>query len=119
MSGNPDNGVKKSEAQKKQCEVPFAKIIGHLNQKTDKQFKMDSKGTQRHIKARWNEGFTLPDFIKVIDKKSAKWGSDPKMADYLRPETLFGTKFEGYLNESGEPVSSSNGMREFRADDPF
>ncbi|MBI5591973.1 MAG: conserved phage C-terminal domain-containing protein [Deltaproteobacteria bacterium] len=98
--------------------IPFAEIIEHLNQKTGKNFRANSKGTQSHIRARFAEGFSLAEFIKVIDKKSAKWACDPKMADYLRPETLFGPKFEAYLNESGEITSSPNWMREFRADDP-
>jgi len=51
------------------------------------------------IKARLNDGYSLDDFKKVIDIKTLKWKSDPKMSDYLRPETLFGNKFESYLNE--------------------
>ena len=46
-----------------------------------------------------NEGFKEEDFYTVIDKKSAEWLSDSKMSKYLRPETLFGTKFEAYLNQ--------------------
>ena len=30
-----------------------------------------------------------------------QWLHDEKMETYLRPETLFGTKFEGYLNQKG------------------
>ena len=49
--------------------------------------------------ARIKEGFTLEDFKRVIDWKVSKWiGTD--MEQYLRPETLFGTKFESYLNEA-------------------
>ena len=44
------------------------------------------------------EGYTVEDFVAVIDKKCAEWLHDPKMRAYLRPETLFGSKFEGYLN---------------------
>ena len=50
------------------------------------------------IKARINEGFTEDDFIKVIDNKVKEW-INTDMEKYLRPETLFGTKFEGYLNQ--------------------
>ena len=51
------------------------------------------------IKARINEGFTIDDFKKVIDIKTAEWKDDPKMSKYIRPETLFSNKFEGYLNQ--------------------
>ncbi len=79
--------------------IPYDKIIEHLNASTGKRFKADNKNTQRLIKARWKQGFSLKDFIAVIDTKSEKWMTDPQMIDYLRPETLFGNKFEGYLNE--------------------
>lgn len=74
-------------------------IISYLNEKTEKNFKVTTRKTQELIQARFSEGFTLDDFKKVIDIKTAQWGKDSKMNLYLRPETLFGVKFEGYLNE--------------------
>lgn len=78
--------------------IPYTEIIDYLNQKTGKNFKSTSKATQKHIKARFSDGFTLEDFKWVIDIKCEEWLKDSKMSTYLRPETLFGTKFEGYLN---------------------
>lgn len=78
--------------------VPYQEVVQYLNQKTGKNFKHTSKVTQRHIKARLAEGFTVSDFKQVIDKKCSDWLRDQKMKEYLRPETLFGTKFESYLN---------------------
>jgi uncharacterized phage protein (TIGR02220 family) len=83
----------------------IVEIIDYLNQKTGKKFSAKTKATVNHIKARIKEGHTLEDFKRVIDIKAAKWGTNPKMMDYLRPETLFGTKFESYLNESVKPNS--------------
>lgn len=77
----------------------YSEIIDYLNQKTGAHYKASGDKTRRLIKARMNEGFTVDDFKTVIDKKSAEWLSDSKMQQYLRPETLFGTKFEGYLNQ--------------------
>lgn len=48
---------------------------------------------------RLNEGFDIEDFRKVIDTKVDAWKNDETMNTYLRPATLFGPKFEGYLNE--------------------
>ena len=79
--------------------LPYKKIIDHLNQKANTKYRSSTKSTQRFIKARFNEGFTLPDFLTVIDHKSREWACDPKMVQYLRPETLFGTKFESYLQK--------------------
>ena len=78
--------------------VPYQEVVEYLNQKTGKNFKHTSKVTQRHIRARFAEGFTVNDFKQVIDKKCSDWLRDQKMKEYLRPETLFGTKFESYLN---------------------
>jgi uncharacterized phage protein (TIGR02220 family) len=81
--------------------IPYKKIIEHLNEKTGKNFRSSTKETQRSIRARFNEGFTFDDFLTVINNKSEKWRNDQNMVDYLRPQTLFGTKFEAYLNECG------------------
>ena len=78
--------------------LPYEEIVQYLNQKTNKNFKHTSKVTQRHIRARFAEGFTVNDFKQVIDNKCNDWLRDQKMKEYLRPETLFGTKFESYLN---------------------
>lgn len=73
-------------------------IVAYLNLKLGTAYKASSQATQKHIRARLAEGFKTEDFRTVIDKKCAEWMNDPKMEKYLRPETLFGTKFEGYLN---------------------
>lgn len=76
-------------------------IISYLNKKTNKHYKPNSNKTKSLINARFNEGFKdLDDFKKVIDTKTAEWKDDPKMEKFLRPETLFGNKFEGYLNQT-------------------
>lgn len=75
-------------------------IIDYLNSKTGKKYKASTKSTRSLINARIKDGFTLDDFKKVIDNKIRDWAHDPKMSKFIRPETLFGTKFESYLNES-------------------
>ena len=73
-------------------------IISFLNSTTGSKYKASTDKTRRLIAARLAEGFTIDDFKAVITKKAKEWqGTD--MAQYLRPETLFGTKFEGYLNQ--------------------
>jgi len=75
-------------------------IINHLNSKTGKKYKTSTKTTRTLINARIKDGFTLDDFKQVIDNKIRDWSNDPKMSKFIRPETLFGTKFESYLNET-------------------
>lgn len=74
-------------------------ILDYLNQKAGTSYRASSKATQRLVHARISEDFTVEDFKKVIDIKVASWKDDPKMSKYLRPQTLFSNKFEGYLNE--------------------
>lgn len=81
--------------------IPFKQIIDHLNQITESRFSSKSSDTQRHIKARWNEGNTLEDFISVIEVKSKQWKDNKEMSKYLRPSTLFSAKnFENYKGEA-------------------
>lgn len=74
-------------------------IVAYLNEMTGSHYKPGTRKTQDLIKARMNEGFTVDDFKTVIWKKTKEWKNDPKMVKFLRPETLFGNKFEGYLNQ--------------------
>lgn len=74
-------------------------ILGYLNSAIGAQYKTTTQKNRTLIRARLREGFTVDDFKTVIDKKSRAWLGDERMQVYLRPETLFGTKFEGYLNE--------------------
>jgi len=79
-------------------DIPFQTIIDYLNMRTGSRYRNIDK-TKRAIAARWKEGFTLDDFQIVIDKKAAEW-TGTEYEKFLRPETLFGTKFEGYLNQN-------------------
>lgn len=72
-------------------------VIFYLNALTRSSYKHTSKSTQRHISARIKEGYEYSDFALVIESRSYEWGQDDQMRQYLRPETLFGSKFESYL----------------------
>lgn len=78
----------------------YSPVINFLNEQTGSKFRASSKKTQSLINARTREGATIEDFQKVITHMAAKWRNDAKMSQYLRPETLFGTKFEGYLESA-------------------
>lgn len=76
----------------------YSSIVEYLNEKANTKYKRTSKKTISLIDARTKEGFTEEDFKKVIDIKTKEW-LNTDMEKFLRPETLFGTKFEGYLNQ--------------------
>lgn len=80
-------------------------IVEYLNERTGKKYRVTNRKTKSLIESRVKEGFTIEDFEKVIDTKTKTWkGTD--MEKYLRPETLFGSKFEGYLNEESHAVNT-------------
>lgn len=72
-------------------------IVEYLNEKANTNFKSGTKKTEKLINARFNDGFTKEDFEIVINKKCDEW-IGTEFEKFLRPETLFGQKFESYLN---------------------
>ena len=82
--------------------IIYSRVIEYLNSKTGKSYKSTTRKTQSLIKARIDEGFNEEEFFKVIDNKVAEW-KGTEYEKYLRPETLFGNKFEGYLNQDFVP----------------
>lgn len=73
-------------------------IVEFLNQRLGTSYRYTTKKTQDLIRARMNEGFVLNDFLTVIDKKVREW-KGTEWEKFLRPETLFSNKFEGYLQQ--------------------
>ena len=112
---NPNNLGKKSEKEPKNSEKNptnnntiynynntnilniYSQVINYLNEKANSKYKATSKDNQKHIKARINEGYSFDDFKKVIDNMCSAW-KNTEFENYLRPSTLFGVKFENYLN---------------------
>lgn len=91
-------------------------IVAYLNERAGLKFKATSEKTQTLIKARLNEGYTVDDFKRVIDNKVVDWKDDHEMARFLRPMTLFGTKFESYLNQKTPPEKNKLGGQAYHGD---
>ena len=75
-------------------------VIEYLNATAGTRFKHTTARTKKFIKSRKREGYKLEDFKTVIDKKVLEW-QDTEMERHIRPDTLFGNKFEYYLNQKG------------------
>ena len=88
--------VHHSQNKEKNKEI-YISVVSYLNEKAGTRYKPTTPKTKTAIHARLAEGFTLDDFKTVIDKKCMEW-IGTEWEKFLRPETLFGTKFEGYLN---------------------
>ncbi len=88
-------------------DMEINEIINHLNHVAGTSFRDSSKKTRGLIRARVSDGFTVDDFRMVHCVKAADWlGTD--FAKYLRPETLYGSKFESYLNQ---PMSDAQKLK--------
>lgn len=98
-------------------------VIHHLNHRLGTQYKTTTQATRKLIKARLKEGFTVEDIKLVIDKKATEWIGNPTMAQYLRPDVLFGNKFEGYLNAKAAPqnnrYNNSNQYDSYNGQSPY
>lgn len=91
--------------------IPYKEIISYLNAKSGKRFNHKTNNNRKLIKARFNEGYTKDDFIKVIDNKVSEWSDVEHMKQYLQPTTLFGNKFDKYLNQENQ-TNDSNALDE-------
>ena len=83
----------------------YSRVVIYLNKKTGKNFSPTTKETKKLIDARIRERFKPEDFKKVIDNKVYDFEQDKFEHKYLRPQTLFGTKFESYLNQISKPIN--------------
>ena len=94
--------IQKPAQPSKPKDIPpafISEVITYLNAKAGRSYSPTSANAKKFISARAKEGHTLEHFKHVIDVKVAQWLGDDKMEQYLRPETLFGTKFASYLTE--------------------
>lgn len=90
--------INNKEIYKEKNKKMIEATINYLNKKTGKAYKPNTPNTVKHLTARINEGYTDLDFMDVIDTKCKEW-LDTDMEKYLRPDTLFGSKFENYFNQ--------------------
>ena len=96
-----NNNVTTLSKKKEKDNNIYSLVIDYLNKKANTNYRASTKNTQSFINARVSEGYTVEDFKKVIDSKSKEW-LNTDFEKYLRPATLFGTKFENYLNEANK-----------------
>lgn len=113
-SNSEENKIKKLISKQKTNVKLIEDIITYFNSVCGSSFKSTAKSAISCINARIKEGATYEDFIKVIDYKYSEWGLNPvrfstgQMSDtYLRPSTLFGPKFDEYLQQSQRSIKNS------------
>ena len=106
-----DNKEKEKKKEKdKERIIIIKEIVEYLNLKLNAKYRYSTKATKECINARLEEGFTVDDFKKVIDKQYDNW-INTEWEKYLRPQTLFGTRFEGYLNAPTNNKGGNNNAK--------
>lgn len=87
-------------------------VLTYLNEVFSSKYKHTTKSHIENINARLSEGHSIEDCKIVIDHKFREWGRDAKMAQYLRPQTIFQTgKFQGYLmSAKAKPTQSKHDL---------
>jgi predicted phage replisome organizer/uncharacterized phage protein (TIGR02220 family) len=82
---------------KKKNSPEAEEILSYLNLKSGSNYRLIDSNLKL-IDSIIKKGYTKEDCIIVIDKKVQEWtGTD--MQQYLRPLTLFSSKFDAYLNQ--------------------
>ena len=112
----PNNKDRDKESLNKKIDI----IIQHLNEKAGTKYRSTTPTTVKLLTGllTGKNPFTVQDCITVIDKKCADW-LGTEWEKYIRPSTLFGGKFESYLNAR---TSSSRSQQPKQTDpepDPF
>jgi uncharacterized phage protein (TIGR02220 family) len=102
LGNNENNNINIQEIKKYNSIING--VIKYLNKKANKSFKTSTRQYRSSIRFWLNRGYIKKDFKIVIDNKVAEWKGQRtregiEMEKYLRPETLFGKKFESYINE--------------------
>ena len=94
-----EDTVKSKKNVNKDINILTKQVIDYLNEKCNTNYKSNANYIQKHISARMSDGYAdFDDYKHVIDMKYSQW-KNTDYEKYLRPQTLFGTKFDSYLNE--------------------
>lgn len=85
----------------KEAPTPRALLIGEalkvFTEVTGRACLIPSAEVSFDLTKIFDAGYSIDDARLVCELKQAEWGADPKRQQWLRPHTLFGEKFEGYL----------------------
>lgn len=108
VSGKPDPTQKEKN---KIIRAEATQVLEFLNMKTGKAFRMVDSNL-KPIESILKSGVSLQDMKTTTARKINDWSKDPKMAEYLRPSTLYRrSNFEQYL---GQVLGEENELRKLR-----
>jgi uncharacterized phage protein (TIGR02220 family) len=88
-------------------EQVIQETIDYLNMVANTNYSYNFPSTITSLNSLIELGYNYEDFKSVIDKKWNEW-KGTKFQEFVRPTTLFGEKFENYLNEQSR--NTKNGF---------
>lgn len=94
---NDNVNVNESGFDSEPSETSPSVIIKYLNFKTGADYDPDGPENVELVLDLLENGYNMNDLMKVVNKKCSEWMNDPVMRSFLRPSTLFGSKFAEYL----------------------
>jgi uncharacterized phage protein (TIGR02220 family) len=100
------NRVQKHRKNKAR-EEDITGIVIAFNKITGKKYRASTSSYRAKINARFDDGYTHDEMIKVIKWKYEHWKNDSKNAEYITPDTLFRPgHFDRYLNQIPDGFST-------------
>lgn len=109
---NNNKTIMSSPTSRDRPAYQYGEVVDYLNLRAGTRYRSTSEDTRKHIRARVDDGYTLDDFKAVIDRKVEEW-KGTEWEKFLRPSTLFGSKFESYLNQREEPKGKKTAFSNF------
>lgn len=116
-TSNNKESVSSSESEIESVQYYFElnQILELLTEKTGAKYKIPKTkslllryGVYKVIKARFDDGAILEDFVNIIEYKNKEW-ANTKFFQYMVPDTLFNkTNFEKYLTQIQIKPNSNN-----------
>lgn len=107
---SPKKETKKETKKASDYSLEARNVLGYLNTVARRNFQFN-KANLSMIQARLDEDKDVNELgmRMMIKRKCDQWLNDPKMSDYLRPDTLFRPKnFPGYYASRNMPVENNN-----------
>lgn len=105
LSGKPDGEPPEKKINGSAYYPEAEDVLAYLNKSTGKGFEFRSRSgslttNADRIIARLKQGYTREELREVVHAKCAQWLHDDRMAEFLRPATLFAKEnFEQYVGE--------------------
>lgn len=99
------------------CEADVTELLETLNSLANRSYTVTgerAKSNRDCVMKLLKKKYTKEEINAVIQTKCFEWVNNIKMSKFLRPETLFGNKFQSYLDEYNNLKSNPHFAEQFK-----